>query len=122
MKKKTLIFGSVIVLVIVVSAGLGYTAAYVQGLQKVIDMNVRTQCYNLLLESFSLSRSSDIKDLFNSVEQKCTGWASFILANEPFCSVETQKRIEEALGVWEKAKRKLEDLRSSYIAQDPNNT
>jgi hypothetical protein len=122
MKKKVLVFSGMVVLIAIISAGLGYTVAYVRGLQKVIDIDVRAHCNVLLIESLSLSRSHGIRDLIDSVEQNCDIWASFIRVNEPYGLSDTPRRIAESLEAWEKAKSKLEELRSSYVTEDPNNT
>ena len=63
MEKKTTVLLLVGLLVVAISAGLGYTAAYVHGLYRAIDADVRAHCNILLVDSLALSRSSDIKDL-----------------------------------------------------------
>ncbi len=119
MKKKTTVLSIVIVLIVIISAGLGYTAAYVQGLCKVVNMDIRANSHNLLLGSLLLARSSDMEDFIDNVEHSYTNQASFIRANEvvPFRSSETKKVSTEALEAWENAKIKIEDIRAMYLKQ-----
>jgi hypothetical protein len=117
MKKKSFILPVTIVLVVIVASGLSYTTAYIQGLQKAIDMDVRARSNVLLIESLSLSRRSDVEGLINGVELNCSIWASFIRANEPYCSSDTRKMIKEALAAWEKADTKLQELKLSYLEE-----
>lgn len=123
MKKKVLVFLVVTILLVGISGTLGYVAGYyVQGLQEVNDMNVRTHCHVLLLESLRFARkvdSSGMTGLIDAVELNCEGWASFIRVWQPYSSATTMKEIEEALQAWEKAKGKLEELRTLYVEQKP---
>ena len=120
MAKKTIVLSIVIVLIVIISAGLGYTAAYAQGLCKVVDMDIRANCNNLLIGSLILARSSDMEDFIDNVEHSYTCQASFIRAYEevlPFSSSETKKVSTEALEAWENAKIRIEDIRAMYLKQ-----
>jgi hypothetical protein len=119
MRNKVVILSIVIPLIAIFSAGIGYTIAFVQGLVKANDMNVRAHCDILLTDSLRLSRSSDINDCIDKVELNYSDTASYILANEPFISADskTKRRIPEALKAWEKAQAKLQELKSVYIEE-----
>ena len=120
MTKKTIVLSIVIVLIAIISAGLGYTAAYVQGLCKVVDMDIRANSHNLFLGSLILARSSDMEDFIDNVELSYNLQASFIRANEEgfsFSSSETKKVSTEALEAWENAKIRIEDIRAMYLKQ-----
>ncbi len=119
MKKKTTVLSIVIVLIVIISAGLGYTAAYAQGLCKVVDMQIRANCNNLFVGSRLLAHSSDMEDFIDNVEFSYTLQASFIRANEvvPFRSSEAKKESTKALEAWENAKIKIEDIRAMYLKQ-----
>lgn len=121
MKKKVLICCVVILLNTIFSGGLGYIIAYISGLQKLIDMDVRTRCHVLLLESIVIDRkaaSFGVQGLVDAVELNCGGWASFIRTNEPYSSSDTKKRIAEALSAWEKTKNNLRKLRALTTAEN----
>ena len=113
MKKRSVILLVIIVpLVVIVSFGLGYMVAFVQSLQKVVDMDIRANCNVLLVDSLRMSRSSDIIDFIDKVENNYDDRVSFIRTNEYYSSPETKKKFAEALEAWEKAKVKLKEIKS----------
>lgn len=118
MRRRMLVQWGLTILFVIISSVSSYLAAYV----KVLERDVNTHCYVLMLESLTLIRLTDsygIQGLIDATEQNCSGWASYIRANEPIASADTKKRISEALKEWEKAKRKLEKLRTLYVEQKP---
>jgi hypothetical protein len=125
MGKKRIIILTVFIMAVVISATLGYLAAYAIGLLKMYESHAMTYCDLLFLESRALIRnidSSGVNGLIDAVEQNGDFWATIAGAWQPRNRTDDdKKKISQALEQWDTAKRKLEELRSSYEAhEDPN--
>ena len=117
MSRKTVVFVVLVVLVVVILVFCGFAVGYIKSLEKTIEIDVRTQCYVLKLESLRWARmpeSSGIAGLIDAAEMNCEGWASFIKVYEPYSSSGTKLMITDALSEWEKARTRLAELRTSY--------
>ena len=126
-KKKIIIlivFTIVFTLAIVISAGVGYLAAYVRGLQQIYDMETMAYCHVLLLGSRRLNYNIDcsgVNGLIDAVEQNGDSLVALVRPWDPPIRGDDKKRISKAHEEWEMAKKKLEELRSSYETyKDPN--
>jgi len=124
MKKKYFVLSVVVVLIVVISSGLGYIYAFVEGLEKVNDMQVRTHSDILLIHSLVLTRklrSQDIAKLIDATELNSEDLASFINNNKPLIkNPETLRQVDKALTAWEQAKKRLQELRT-LRSNDPSN-
>jgi len=124
MGKKRIIILIVFIMAIVVSAGLGYFSAYAIGFLKMYDLHAMTHCDILFLESRSLIRnidSSGVNGLIDAIEQNGDMWAAIVWGWQPHSRADDKEKISKTLEEWEMAKKKLEELRSSYETyEDPN--
>lgn len=116
MKKKYFVLSVVSVLVIVISFGLGYTYAFVDGLVKVNDMAAKTHSHILWMESHILTRtlkSPNVAELIKATEENGDSLHSFIITFKPVIeNPETRTRVDEAVTAWEQAKGRLHELRA----------
>jgi len=117
MKRQTLVLvGGVITIMIISSVG-GYVAGYyVEGMEHTNETVVNHYCYELIYESgvlISLKDNCGLVEFIEAVERMCDSRASFIRNNKRFMSEQTQNRITEALKAWEKAKDKLQEIRTA---------
>ena len=116
MKKKYFVLSAVVVLIVVISFGLGYTYAFVEGLEKVNDMHARVHGDILLIHSLTLTRklrSPDTVGLIEATELNGDNLADFIIGYKPYIkNPEISRRVEEALTAWEPAKKRLQELRA----------
>jgi len=108
--KKSFVFTVITILFSLLSGGLGYVAAYVQGLQRANEMYVRAYCDVLNVESVSMLNVSDINCLINKIKLNCDSWASLIRVNKPYVSTDTKKDITKALEAWKETKVKLQKI------------
>ena len=124
MKKIKLVFSIIIILTVIISARLGYLAAYLRGLRNMNHSYAMVYCCILLGQSNTLIRnidSSGVNGLIDAIERNGDGWAVTVRAWQPRCRAEDRKTYSMALEQWETAKKKLEELRSSYETyKDPN--
>ena len=124
MKKIKLVFSIIIILTVIISATLGYFAAYVRGMFNMYHEQAMAFCAVLLVQSNALIHnidSSGVNGLIDAIEQNGDGWAVTVRGWQPRCRAEDRKAYSMALEKWETAKKKLEELRSSYEAyKDPN--
>ena len=125
MKKKYYLLSAAGVLIAVLSFGLGYTYAYIQGLIRSWDMVVGTHSSILLANSNTLTqrlKSPDIRELIEATEENGDSLARFLIDFKPVMkSPDTRKHIEIALTDWEQAKERLRELRTLQT-EDPNDS
>lgn len=116
MKKKYYLLSAAGVLIAVLSFGLGYTYAYIQGLIRTWDMVVGTHSSILLATSNTLTqrlKSPDTTELIEATQENGDSLARFIVDFKPVMkNSETRKHIEIALTDWEQAKERLRELRT----------
>jgi len=124
MKKKYFIFSGVLILIAVISFGLGYVYAYINGLEKALDMQVSTYSEILEITSSVLIgklRTPDIMELIEATEENGDLLSRNIISSKPFTqNPTTLEYIEISLTSWEKAKKRLQELRIS-LSKDPSN-
>jgi hypothetical protein len=124
MQKIKLVFSITIILTVIISATLGYLAAYVRGLRNMNHSYAMTYCCVLLVQSGTLVGnidSSGVNGLIDAIERNGDDWAVTVRGWQPHCRAEDRKTYSMALEKWETAKKKLEELRSSYETyKDPN--
>ena len=124
MKKKYIVLLVVEILIVIISSGLGYIYAFVEGLEKVNDMQVRTHSDILLLNSLVLTRklkSPDITTLVDVIEFNNDDLAIFVTYNKPLIkNQETLRQVDKALTAWEQAKKRLQELKA-LRSNDPSN-
>jgi hypothetical protein len=124
MGKKKIIILIVFTMAILISAGVGYLVAYVRGIFNMYHSNAMAYCCVLLVQSNTLIRnidSSGVNGLIDAIERNGDDWAVTVRGWQPHCRAEDRKTYSMALEQWETAKKKLEELRSSYETyKDPN--
>ena len=118
MRKIKLVFSIIIILTVIISATLGYFAAYVRGMFNMYHSDAMTYCCVLLEQSNTLVRNVDssgvnVNGLIDAIEQDGDGWAAMVRGWQPHSRADDKKTFSLALEKWETAKKKLEELRSS---------
>lgn len=86
MKKKYFVFPIVVVLIAVISFGLGYFYAFINGLTKANDMVVATRSLILLKTSATLIerlKSPDMAELLTITEENCESSAGLVTVSKP---------------------------------------
>lgn len=118
MRKIKLVFSITIILVVIISATIGYFAAYVRGLFNMYHSDGMNSCLVLLEQSSTLGRNIDssgvnVNGLIDAIERNGDGWATMVRSWQPHSRADDKKTYSIALEKWETAKKKLEELRSS---------
>ena len=118
MRKIKLVFSITIVLAVIISATIGYFAAYVRGVFNMYHSDGMNSCLVVLEQSNTLVHNIDssgvnVNGLIDAVERHGDGWAAKVRAWQSHCRAEDKKIYSIALEKWETAKEKLEELRSS---------
>jgi len=105
-----------VVLIAVISFGLGYTYAYLHSLAKAMDMQVIVHSEILLTNSLVLTqrlKSPGIAELIEATEENGDSLGRSIINFQPLIeNPETRKLVEITLTKWEKAKERLQELRT----------
>ena len=114
----------VFIIAIVASAAGGYFAAWVRGYIRTSHSYAMTHRDILFLTSRSLIRNIDtsgVDGLIDAIEDNGDTWEAIIKAWQLCARTDDKERIGAALGEWEVARKKLEELRSSpRKSKDPN--
>ncbi len=115
MRKIKLVFPIIIILTAIISATLGYFAAYVRGELNMYHSNAMCYCHVLLRQSSALIRevdSSGVNGLIDTIEENGGMCADMVRAWQPHARADDKRALSLALERWETAKKKLEELRS----------
>ena len=124
MSKKRIMVVIALVMAIAVSAAGGSFATWVIGYIRLSNSYAMTHCDILFLTSRSLIRNVDasgLSGLIDAIEDNGDTWDAIVRAWQLCSRADDKQRIARALGEWEAAKKRLEELRSSYKAPKGNN-
>ena len=114
----------VFIIAIVASTAVGYFAAWARGHIRMSHSYAMTHRDILFLTSRSLIRNIDtsgLDGLIDTIEDNGDTWEAIIRAWQLCDRTGDKERIAAALGEWEMARKKLEELRSSPgKSKDPN--
>ncbi len=118
MRRAKLVFSIIIILTAIISASLGYFAAFTRGLFNMYHADGMNSCLILFEQSRTLESNIDssgvnVNGLIDTIERNGDDWAEMVRAWQPYCRAEDRKTHSLALEKWETAKKKLEELRSS---------
>ena len=118
MQKTKLVFSIIIILTAIISATLGYFAAYTRGLFNMYHSDGMNSCRVLLEQSGTLVHNIDssginVNGLIDAIERNGDRWAAMVRAWQPHSRADDKKTYSIALERWETAKKKLEEHSSS---------
>jgi hypothetical protein len=123
MNIKIRVFSLILIMTILISGGLGFMVGYsICWFKTYVLISPEIHSDMLLIESKEFVRKSDVNGLIDAIEKNGDFLASLINGFNVgvpnlYINDETKKKYSQSIEVWDEAKKKLEEIRTSYAIQ-----